>query len=244
MLQIAKVLAFAVILSTATKTLIAETVRVPLLELLGDYTIDSFGDGPFGRQIQVTPAISHFGSERATIELRGSITHGRVRGDGVLRQSRETILDGGFNASFQSTRDPLSLDLGLRLLPQGEFQRDWSFSVFFQPGIDDFPVIGETKDFRPTVSVSFGPSWGRLYDEIPFLRPPAHGERRRAEDGLIIVEPVVGTITEAYLVIEHRFIPEPSTLAIVGSAFFVGALGLLGYRLRRLRGNQNAALTC
>ena len=235
MLRTAKAAMFVAILSATTATVSAGTVRVPLPELLGDYTIDSFDNGFFGRQIQVTPGVSHFGSERATIELKGSITRGRVRGDGVLRQSIETILHGGFGATFQPTQDPLNPNLGLSLLPEGDFQRDWSFSVFFQPGIDDFPMLGQPTVFQPEVSISFQPSWGRLYDEIPFLPPPAQDELRRAEDGLIIMEPVVGTITEAYLVIEHRFIPEPSTLAIAGSGFFVGALGLLGYRHRRLR---------
>jgi hypothetical protein len=214
-------------------TVHAGTVRVPLPQLLGDYAIDRFDNGFFGRQIQVVPGVSHFGSERATIELRGSITHGRVRGDGILRQNVEAILDGGFGAWFQPTHDGLSLDLGLSLLPEGEFQRDWSFSVFFQPGIDDFPVIGEPRVFRPTVSVNFGPSWGRLYDEIPFLSPPTQGELRQSEDGLIVVEPVVGTITEAYLLIEHRFVPEPATFAFVAAVLPLGILGLAWRRYCR-----------
>jgi hypothetical protein len=232
----ARVLTLAAILSTITATVSAGTVRVALPQLLGEYTIDNLDNGSFSRQFQVMPGVSHFGSERATIELKGSITYGRVRGDGVLRQSSETILDGGFGAWFRPSRDAISLDLGLSLLPEGEFQREWSFSVLFQPGLDDFPIIGQTRVFRPTVAISFGPSWGRLSDEVPFLMPVAQGETRDADDGLIVVEPVIGTITEAYLVIEHRFVPEPSGLALAGAGMFTGVVALLWRRYRQSAG--------
>jgi hypothetical protein len=130
----------------------AGTIRIPLPDLVGNYTIDRF-DGSFpawGKQITVPTGISHFGSERATIELKGSVEYGKVRGDGIQRQNTDAVLDGGFGVSFQPTSDPLEINLGQTLLPDGEFQRSWSFSVLFQPGIDDFPVLGgEPRTFIP-----------------------------------------------------------------------------------------------
>jgi hypothetical protein len=124
-------------------------------------------------------------------------------------------------------------------LPEGEFEREWSFSVLFQPGLDNFPILGgEPRVFRPTVSVNFGPSWARISDEIPFLTPPAQGELRWADDGLIVVEPVIGTITEAYLVIEHRFVPEPSGLTLAGAGMLTGIVGLMWRRYRRSGGYE------
>jgi hypothetical protein len=54
---------------------------------------------------------------------------------------------------------------------------------------------------------------------------PADGQLHHAEEGLIIVEPAIGTITEAYLVIENRLIPEPAaiTIGIVGLIIGAGA---------------------
>jgi len=223
--------AFLIASMLSATTAAAGTVRIPIPQLLGDYSINSFEDGlPFGRQINVIAGVSHFGSERATIELKGSIKYGKVRGDGVLRENTETVLDGGFSTWFQPTLDAIDLDFGLSLLPDGDFQRSWSYSVQFQPGIDDFPCIGcGPRVFAPGVSVNFWPSQGRLFNEIPFLFPPAEGEFREVGDGLTIIEPAIGTVTEAYLVIEHRFIPEPSTIVFAAA----GALLIMGVLLRR-----------
>ncbi len=225
--------AFLIASMLSATTAAAGTVRISVTELLGDYAINSFEGGvPFGRQVNVNTVLSHFGSERATIELKGSIKHGKVRGDGILRGTQEAILDGGFRTWFQPTTDPMDFDLGLSLLPDGDFALSWTYSIHFQPGIDDFPCPGcEPRFFEPSVSVNFWPSWQRLTDEIPFLDQAIH----RAEDGLIVTEPANGTVTEAYLVIEHRFIPEPSTIVVAaaGALLFVGVL----LRRRRLIGN-------
>lgn len=95
-----------ILLSALATTAAAGTIRVPLPELLGDYVLDDNALGiswGVSRYLSVPTAVSHFGAQTATIELKGTVTHGLVKGDGIVRANVDTILDGAFGVSFQPT---------------------------------------------------------------------------------------------------------------------------------------------
>ncbi|MFO8014652.1 MAG: PEP-CTERM sorting domain-containing protein [Phycisphaerae bacterium] len=213
-----RVLAFLVVLACAAGCR-AGTIPIELPELLGDYECGLEMLGAW-RSASVQTTFPLDGVAKARLIVTGTVAPGRVRGDGVTRQAIEAVLDGGF-APRLVAGDNVFITPADATNGAFRFERDYLGPFYSVP-----PMPFGARFFDAEVDVGLGPSPLPL-DLVPWIgEPPSGDPKLHFFDGLELVTPMTGTITEAILILEGVPVPEPATLALL-------AAGAAAFRVRR-----------
>lgn len=199
-------------------------ITIPLPELVGTYTDSDFTFSGDTKQATVHTSYGLFALDRLTFVYSGFVTPGVMRGDGVTRANQEVDSLAGFNPFFNG-------NFGFRQQVNGAFR----FEIVYEGPFWIVPPMGGPGVAYPhdfTISLDFGQVALSAMDSVPWLvERPVPGPSYDDKDwykGLEFVTPMTGTITEAYIVVEGRGIPEPTTLSLLA----LGALALLRRRAR------------
>lgn len=194
----------------------AQTVRIPLPELLGPQSVDSLAPNlvfSFGRSTDVLRSSLPDFATFIGVEWSGTIKAGRVVGDGIEREPIEQLLRGNFSTRIGT------LGYSVGSFPAFDIPSFGPFEALWQPlgpigGFIDRNCIDCT--YPPevwTVGLQLAPDYFALGNSIPFLRPPGEGEVRWAHQGLIMLEGIEVNVTSAALVFE--IVPEPGTAVLL-----------------------------
>jgi hypothetical protein len=197
-----------------TAPAVAETVRIPLPDLLGRHTLDDLGFQSFERpefSTEIDRALLPSGALSYRLEWSGTLTAGRVIGDGTIRESVERLLQGSFIPNLTGSGESFAR-FPTPLTAFGSFKETWQLERLPGQFIDWIDVGSPPPSNHLSISLNFVPDYLTLGDSIPFFLPPVNGEGRYASDGLILLEPIQAEIASAELVIEA--IPEPATFGI------------------------------
>ena len=141
-----------------------------------------------------------------------------MRGDGVLRSAQEAALRGGFAVMFSYNASGMFyVDAEVQHAVDGPFWRERQVAGPFGPMLwIDLDLLPDAfSDSLPGI-IGAVPEGGILWSE-----------------GLQLLTPLTGNITDAYLVLEGPPVPEPATLSLLA----LGGLMALG---RRARHNSSA----
>jgi len=194
------------------------TITIPLPELVGSYTDSDFTFAGDRKVATVHTTYGLFALDRLTFVYSGFVTPGVIRGDGVTRANQDVDSLAGFYPFFNGNfgfRPQVNGAFRFEIVYEGPF-----YNVIPLPG----PGVVYPRDF--TIGLDFGQAALSAMDSVPWLvERPAPDDWNRS-DGLEFVTPMAGTITEAYIVLEGRAIPEPATLSLLA----LGALAILGRR--------------
>jgi hypothetical protein len=192
----------------------AGTITFDLPELTGSYVYSDLAAFGARKSVSVPIDSGTLGATSARLVVSGYVSPGLVRGDGVLRCAQEATLWGAISVSYsynnnwtfyQYAEMPQTVD--------GPFQREKPLEGPFGPPMLWIDLDLCADAFSNTLPGIIGavPEGGILWSE-----------------GLEVITPVTGTITQAYLVLEGPGLPEPATLALL-------ALGGLMALRRRAR---------
>ncbi len=203
------------LLATAGATQ-AQTVRIPLPELLGPQSVDSLAPNlvfSFGRSADIPRISLPTYANYVALEWSGTIKAGRVVGDGIEREPIEQLLRGNFSPGIGTPGSSVISFPGFDIPSFGPFEALW------QPlgpigGFIDRNCIDCT--YPPdvwSVGLNLVPDFMALGNSIPFLRPPSEFESRDANEGLVLLEPIQVEITAAALV--YEIVPEPGTAVLL-----------------------------
>jgi PEP-CTERM motif len=202
---------------------VAGSVRYDLPELLGNHVWDGSDVFDLGQIAHVDTPYGFYSVRQARLVVEGFATLGRAHGDGVLRQDVEFELLPVVNA-YPSFAQIIYLPTGPTI---GAFDIDYVYPNPFVPEVTPLP----NPDGYPPVSFqvlfSLGP---RLETEIPpLLEPVDPGELDLWVRGVVLDDPIVANVTEAYIILEGPgVVPEPTSIVLAG----IGLI-LVGWRRHR-----------
>jgi len=197
------------------------TVTIPLPELVGSYTDSDFNFSGDRKEATVHTRYGLLALDRLTFVYSGYVTPGVIRGDGVTRANQQADFPAGFYPVFDGY-------LGFHQKVYGAFR----FEIVYEgPFYDVLPLPGPDlvypSDF--TIGLDFGQVLYTMdLDSVPWLVERPAPDDFNWSNGLEFVAPMTGTITEAYIVVEGRGLPEPATLSLLA----LGALAILCRRKR------------
>lgn len=200
------------------------TTTIPLPDLLGTHGWSDFSSPMHNWQTVLEwPA---YDCSNVRLIVRGTMTPGMVRGDGIRWAPQEASLMGSF--AFFGLQVPMGGQLPIGghfnfIGPPGPeagpftFEIDLGDHTYILPSPEDPPAV-ITLLLVPLLSISrLGePTDPTIIDQVPWY------------EGIEITTPLTATITEAYWELEGPSIPEPATLSLLA----LGALAILGRRKR------------
>ena len=200
-------------------------ITVPVPDLLGAYDCRcAFSDSKFPLLDSRETVVEFPGDwgnihDPAKIRLvvRGILTPGLVRGDGITRAAQEAVLMGSWSAGFFGPGGGVFAPMWELVSGPFTFQIEYppGPGPCFLPSTDNPPEVCRLS-LAPVISVYLVP-W--LLEQPDPLYGFAHWD-----EGLEIVTPLTATITEAYW--ERESLPEPATLSLLA----LGGLAILGRR--------------
>jgi len=198
----------------------AGTIIFDLPELTGSYV---YSDLAARKSVSVPVDSGTLGATSARLVVSGYVSPGLVRGDGVLRSAQDATLRGAIAVSYSYNANGTFYEFAeVQQTVDGPFQKEKQLEGPFGP-----PMLWIDLDLCPEAfSVSLPgiigavPDGGILWSE-----------------GLDLITPVTGTITQAYLVLEGPGLPEPATLSLLA----LGGLGLAAARKLSRRGHSSSA---
>jgi hypothetical protein len=147
--------------------------------------------------------------------VRGILTPGLFRGDGITRAAQEAVLMGCWSACFENPGGSFFVDIWQLVSGPFTFQIEYPGpGPYYMPSPDNPPNY---------LRLSLAPSTSLFY-LVPWLvEQPDPNDDGRWNEGLEMVTPPTATITEAYWEFEGPSIPEPATLSLLS----LGALAIL-----------------
>ncbi|MBE3123946.1 MAG: PEP-CTERM sorting domain-containing protein [Planctomycetes bacterium] len=181
------------------------TYTVSLPGLLGDYECTAPGAAAT-RTVEFDLGFSPLLAFVATLHVEGFATQGVLRGDGVIREAMDyvpyQVLDAMVDFrdydSFNNWFGDLAVgSVSVDIVGYGPFDHKW--------------LTGNHPYRTSVVQVGLRPKLDPL--NPPVL--PSWGGAASAYDGLLVVVPPRMTVTDAYLVLEGPYVPEPGTLALL-----------------------------
>jgi hypothetical protein len=203
-----RVLVIAIALPAWASAVSAGTVRYDFPELLGDRRFDGSLVG-YSPVAYVDTPFTFYSVTEARLVVEGTVSTGRARGDGVIRENVE------FDLLPSVTVQPsFSHTATIQTQPTPEsFRLEQIYPNPFAPETTPLP----NPDGYPSISFSV-----RVYVGLPLINnfpplivPPEPGELVLATDGIVVDVPIIAQITDAYIVLSGPgVVPEPSSFAI------------------------------
>jgi hypothetical protein len=193
----------------------AGTITFDLPELTGSYVYSDLAAFGARKSASVPIGAGTLGATSARLVVSGYVSQGLVRGDGVLRSAQEATLGGAISVSYSYNSNGTFYQYAE--MPQtvdGPFQREKPLDGPFGP-----PLLWIDLDLCPDVFSA----------TLPGIIGPVPEGGILWSEGLEVIIPVTGTITQAYLVLEGPGLPEPATLSLLA----LGGLLALRRRARR-----------
>jgi hypothetical protein len=193
-------------------------ITIPAPDLLGKYDC---------------PESSSFYSRQTTLEwpydcakvrliVRGILTAGLVRGDGITRAAQEAALMGTFLIGFTNLWDVGEDIHGEYIGPPGPGSVPFTMQTEL-PG----PWSISASEDKPAALFTVSLATATRANPVPWLvEQPDAFDFYGWDQGLELVTPLTATITEAYWELEGPTIPEPATLSLLA----LGGLAILRRR--------------
>ena len=199
----------------------AAEIRIAIPALAGDYQLISFDLPqhstlpPSTRLAQIETGIPISQVVGFSIELTGTIASGVAVGDGFFRESRTIPLRGAF-APYLSLGDFHISQLAVSAENDGPLYQLLEF-----PGSLSYPHGPDVAVFDPIITLALAPTTYSFTD-VNYIDVPTYPIALPDTRGINVIEPMVGQIASASIVIS--FVPEPATamlalptLAVVAS---------------------------
>lgn len=193
------------------------TIRYELSNLLGEHRYDG-EDSLWSAIQQIDTPFGFYGVKEARLVIEGTVLPGMGRGDGVLREPTSFVLPPsvGVRPSFETSsytdNEPTSEMFRIE-------------KVYADPFVPETTPLPNPDGYPPvsfSVSLSVGPIFAPPYP--PWIDP--NGGHLFNWEGVIIDEPIVATIHQAYILLSGpAVVPEPGSIALVGGlvVLLVGA---------------------
>jgi hypothetical protein len=208
-LSIAVLSAFFMVLPQATW---GGIITVPVPDLLGTHGCSDFSSPMHSWQALL--AWPPYDCSNVRLVVRGIMTPGLVRGDGIRWAAQEAVLMGSFAL------------LGVDVPIGGHFSfigppGPGSGAFTYQIDLADHTYTLPSPDDPPAVFTFFMCPLSPLPRLVEPTEPISIADSDSWYEGIEIVTPLTATITEAYLEME---VPEPATLSLLA----LGGLATLG----------------
>jgi len=206
----------------------AGVVRYHLPELLGKHVYDGSEKFYFAATTQIDTPFGYYSVKQARLVVVGTVTTGKARGDGVLREAIDFDLKPSVFAGATFANSAIYSNTSTPYV----FRIDQVYPNPFVPNVTPLP----NPDGYPPISFQVFLSVGisATSDFPPLLTPPLPGTVVFETDGLTIEAPIVANIVEVYVLMEGpEIVPEPAAgvLLVTGAAYSL--------RRRRLQAVRN-----